>query len=185
MKPKHFRLLLLGLVVAGLLVASLVVFLAVWLSRPPAESPEAQQLRERLEAADGGWHNVTVRTRTEEGKKVTFAAGDHRLGGKRYSIMVLAREGVEGVTVEVEDAEESRLVAHWEPPGLPEKTLPDKTVSAHWEEMQRLMRQLLEAFRKDRQARMQSRGRYAIISVRPRPRAAALLGRSRCPTAGS
>ena len=50
----------------------------------------------------------------------------------------------------VEDAEESRLVANWVPPDVPRRLLVDATVSAHWDELQRLMRQMLEAYQKDR-----------------------------------
>ncbi|HKI35679.1 MAG TPA: hypothetical protein VKA46_27740 [Gemmataceae bacterium] len=150
MISRRWRLVLWGLLAAGLgagVLAVVVVGLSLTAeSRRTAESPEARRLRSRLEAADAGWHNVEVRTRSEDGVKVTFAAGDYRLGGKRYSFMLLTREGKGGLTVEVEDAEESRLVAHWAPPNQPSQPVPDANFSAHWDEAKRLMRQLLEAF---------------------------------------
>jgi hypothetical protein len=146
-RPRRRRLLLV-LLACGVAVAGLVVALAVlpWPTAAVQEAPEARRLRERLEAADTGWHDVELRTRTENGAKVTFAAAAHSLGNKRYSFMLLRREGAGTDTVEVEDAGESRLVAQWLPPADPSQTLPDAVLTAHWDEAKRLMRQLREAF---------------------------------------
>jgi hypothetical protein len=129
----------------GILVALVIVLWGWW-----GESPEVGRLRARLEAADPGWHNVELRRRVENGARVIFAAGTYRLGDKRYSIMLLAREGAEAVTVEVEDADESRLVARWAPPAEPTQTLPDANLGTHWDKAKRLMRQLREAFAEGR-----------------------------------
>jgi hypothetical protein len=139
-------LLSFGLGVIGVVVALIVARRSWW----AAETPEAGRLRTRLEAADPGWHDVELRRRVENGSQVIFAAGTHRLGNKRYSIMLSTREGAEGVTVEVEDADESRLVARWTPPAEPTQTLPDATLGAHWDEAKRLMRHLWEAFAEGR-----------------------------------
>ena len=135
-----------GLSVIGVMIALVVAHRGWW----AAETPEAGRLRTRLEAADPGWHDVELRRRVENGSQVIFAAGTHRLGNKRYSLMLLTREGADSVTVEVEDADESRLVARWAPPAEPAQTLPDGNLSTHWDEAKGLMRQLREAFAEGR-----------------------------------
>jgi hypothetical protein len=147
LRPRRSRLLLLGLLTCGL-AAGLAVALAgaLWWAGAFQESPETRQLRARLETADAGWHNIEVRTRIENGEKVTFAAGTHPVGSKSYNFMLLRHEGVGGVAVEVENAGQSRLVARWVPPAEPSQTLPDTVISQNWGETKQLMRQLLEAF---------------------------------------
>jgi hypothetical protein len=104
----------------GILVALVIVLWDWW----AAETTEAGRLRARLEAADPGWHDIELRRRVENGARVVFAAGPLRLGDKRYHLMLLTREGADAVTVEVEDADESRLVARWMPPAEGFERLP-------------------------------------------------------------